>query len=65
MLAIPNLPQSLAMRLDRGDIEMYRRMDRLREPCRRAAAILFADLEASGELSDDYRHAPTSNSSAR
>ncbi len=26
-------------------------MDRLREPCRRAAAILFADLEASGELS--------------
>jgi class 3 adenylate cyclase len=51
MLADPNLPQSLAMRLDRGDIEMYRRMDRLREPCRRAAAILFADLEASGELS--------------
>jgi class 3 adenylate cyclase len=51
MLAIPNLPQSLGMRLSRGDIEMYRRMDRLREPCRRAAAILFADLEASGELS--------------
>jgi class 3 adenylate cyclase len=51
MLALANLPQSLAMRLDRGDIEMYRRMDRLREPCRRAAAILFADLEASGELS--------------
>jgi class 3 adenylate cyclase len=51
MLAILNLPQSLAMRLARGDVEMYRRMDRLREPCRRAAAILFADLEASGELS--------------
>jgi class 3 adenylate cyclase len=51
MWADPNLPQSLAMRLDRGDVEMYRRMDRLREPCRRAAAILFADLEASGELS--------------
>ena len=51
MLAIPNLPQSLGTQLARGDIEMYRRMDRLREPCRRAAAILFADLEASGELS--------------
>ncbi|MEE6165044.1 MULTISPECIES: adenylate/guanylate cyclase domain-containing protein [unclassified Mycolicibacterium] len=51
MLALSNLPQSLALRLGRGDIEMYRRMDRLREPCRRAAAILFADLEASGELS--------------
>lgn len=51
MLAVSNLPQSLALRLGRGDIEMYHRMDRLREPCRRAAAILFADLEASGELS--------------
>jgi len=30
---------------------MYRRMDRLREPGRRATAILFADLESSGELS--------------
>jgi class 3 adenylate cyclase len=50
-LALPNLPQSLALRLGRGDIEMYRRMDRLREPCRRAATIMFADLEASGELS--------------
>lgn len=51
LLAIPMLPQSLAIRLSRGDIDMYRRMDRLREPSRRAAAILFADLEASGELS--------------
>jgi class 3 adenylate cyclase len=51
MLAFSNMPQSLALRLGRGDVEMYRRMDRLREPRRRAAAILFADLEASGELS--------------
>jgi class 3 adenylate cyclase len=51
LLAIPTLPQSLAMRLSRGDIDMYRRMDHLREPSRRATAILFADLEASGELS--------------
>ena len=51
LLAIPTVPQSLGTRLARGDIEMYRRMDRLHEPCRRAAAILFADLEASGELS--------------
>ena len=51
LLAVPMLPQSLAIRLGRGDIDMYRRMDRLREPRRRAAAILFADLEASGELS--------------
>lgn len=51
LLAIPYVPQSLASRLGRGDIDMYRRMDRLRNPCRRATAILFADLEASGELS--------------
>lgn len=51
MLAVSGLPQSLALRMGRGDLEMYRRMDRLREPSRRAAAIMFADLEASGELS--------------
>lgn len=51
LLAIANVPQSLLLRLSRGDIEMYRRMDRLRDPRRRATAILFADLEASGELS--------------
>jgi class 3 adenylate cyclase len=50
LLAIQDVPQSLASRLSRGDIEMYRRMDRLRDPGRRATAILFADLEASGEL---------------
>jgi class 3 adenylate cyclase len=51
LLVLPALPQSLALRLSRGDVEMYRRMDRLREPGRRATAILFADLESSGELS--------------
>jgi len=51
LLAIQSIPQTLANRLSRGDIEMYRRMDRLREPGRRATAILFADLESSGELS--------------
>ena len=51
LLVLPALPQSLALRLSRGDAEMYRRMDRLREPGRRATAILFADLESSGELS--------------
>lgn len=51
LLVLALLPQSLALRLSRGDAEMYRRMDRLREPGRRATAILFADLESSGELS--------------
>jgi class 3 adenylate cyclase len=50
LLAIQYVPQSLASRLSRGDIEMYHRMDRLRDPGRRATAILFADVEASGEL---------------
>lgn len=51
LLMLSALPQSLALRLSRGDVAMYRRMDRLREPGRRPTAILFADLEASGELS--------------
>jgi class 3 adenylate cyclase len=51
LLNLSVLPQSLALRLSRGDVEMYRRMDRLRDPGRRATAILFADLEASGEMS--------------
>ncbi|HTY26975.1 MAG TPA: adenylate/guanylate cyclase domain-containing protein [Mycobacterium sp.] len=51
LLMLPALPQSLSLRLSRGDVEMYRRMDGLREPGRRPTAILFADLESSGELS--------------
>ena len=45
------LPESLLQRLGRGDPELFERMDRVSEPGRRTAAILFADLEASGVLS--------------
>lgn len=45
------LPDSLLHRLGRGDPRLYERMDRVSEPGRRTAAILFADLEASGVLS--------------
>ncbi len=45
------LPESLMWRLGRGDERLMRRMDRVSEPARRSAAILFADLEASGDLS--------------
>jgi class 3 adenylate cyclase len=51
MLSTPDIPQSLANRLARGDMDMFRRMERLREPQRRPTAILFADLESSGDLS--------------
>jgi class 3 adenylate cyclase len=43
-------PTLLAM-LSRGDEAMYERMSRLVQPSRHATAILFADLEGSGELS--------------
>jgi class 3 adenylate cyclase len=49
-------PTLLAM-LARGDEAMYERMSRLVTPSRHAAAILFADLQSSGELS---RQLPTS-----
>ncbi len=42
------VPESLMQRLGRGDPQLFERMDRVREPGRRSAAILFADLEASG-----------------
>ena len=45
------LPESLLTRLGRGDQRLFERMDRVSEPGRRATAILFADLEASGVLS--------------
>jgi class 3 adenylate cyclase len=45
------LPDSLLSRLGRGDPELFERMSRVSEPGRRPAAILFADLEASGPLS--------------
>ena len=45
------LRPSLVVLLGRGDAAMYERMARLIHPERRATAILFADLQASGELS--------------
>jgi class 3 adenylate cyclase len=45
------VPESLMQRLGRGDPNLFERMDRVSEPGRRTAAILFADLEASGVLS--------------
>jgi class 3 adenylate cyclase len=50
-LARTALPESLLTRLGRGDRGLFERMDRVHEPARRPASILFADLEASGELS--------------
>jgi class 3 adenylate cyclase len=46
-----DLPDSLLLRLARGDRRMYERMQQVSDPARRSAAILFADLEASGDLS--------------
>ncbi|MBK5111528.1 MAG: adenylate/guanylate cyclase domain-containing protein [Thermoleophilia bacterium] len=45
------VPESLLQRLGRGDPGLFERMDRVSEPGRRPAGILFADLEASGVLS--------------
>ena len=45
------LAESLLQRLGRGEPALFERMDRVREPGRRTAAILFADLETSGVLS--------------
>jgi len=47
----PALPAGMLDLLARGDETMYERMARLVEPGRRPAAILFADLQASGPLS--------------
>lgn len=45
------VPQVLEHRLARGDQRLFERMEKVSEPNRRAAGILFADLEASGSLS--------------
>jgi class 3 adenylate cyclase len=50
-LAKADAPDSLLARMARGDRAMHERMDAVRTPARRPAGILFADLEASGELS--------------
>jgi class 3 adenylate cyclase len=47
----PSLPASLLALVVRGDAALWQRMARLIEPRRTAAAILFADLEASTALS--------------
>lgn len=47
----PAVPGVLAARLARGNVATFERMGRLSQPGRRPAAILFADLEASGDLS--------------
>jgi class 3 adenylate cyclase len=47
-LVKPAMPESLLARLGRGDMGLFERMERVREPARRQASILFADLEASG-----------------
>lgn len=50
-LYAPALPATVIDLLARGDELMYERMARLVIPGRRPAAILFADLQASGALS--------------
>lgn len=45
------LSEAVLNRLGRGDPRLFERMDRVSDPARRSSAILFADLEASGELS--------------
>jgi class 3 adenylate cyclase len=50
-LYTPDIPASLISLLSRGDRRMYERMAALVEPGPRSAAVLFADLEASGALS--------------
>jgi class 3 adenylate cyclase len=50
-LARTSLPDSLLARLGRGDRGLFERMDAVREPARRPAAILFADLGGSSALS--------------
>lgn len=51
VLEKPNLPDSLILSLARGDKDLFDRMEQVSEPAKRPAAILFADLEASGDLS--------------
>jgi class 3 adenylate cyclase len=46
-----NLPATLLALVAQGDRGMFERMARLTEPGRREAAVLFADIQASGELS--------------
>ena len=51
LIYTPALPASILMMVSRGDQDMFARMARLVEPGRRRAAILFADLQSSTDLS--------------
>jgi class 3 adenylate cyclase len=51
VLWFPALPATVLALLARGDRAYYRRLARIATPGRRCAAILFADLEGSTELS--------------
>jgi class 3 adenylate cyclase len=46
-----NLPATLLALVAQGDRGMFERMARLAEPGRREAAVVFADIQSSGELS--------------
>jgi class 3 adenylate cyclase len=46
-----NLPATLLALVSQGDRGMFERMARLADPGRREAAVLFADIQSSGELS--------------
>lgn len=50
-LSWPAISGSVTGLLSRGDVGMYERMARKSAPARRPAAVLFVDLEASGEIS--------------
>ena len=50
-IGTPHLPLTLLTLLIRGERDLFERMERLQEPTRREAAILFVDIEASGPLS--------------
>jgi class 3 adenylate cyclase len=50
-LSRSTMPDALLARLGRGDRSLFERMDRVRQPARRQAAILFADLGSSSVLS--------------
>jgi class 3 adenylate cyclase len=46
-----NLPATLLALVSQGDRGMFERMARLAEPGRREAAVVFADIQSSGDLS--------------
>jgi class 3 adenylate cyclase len=50
-LATAGMLGGLVIQLARGDPRAYERMNHVSEPALRPSAILFADLEASGDLS--------------